>query len=193
MARSPTATGPHCSLGTCATYPGAGRGLVTGCQKPRAAGNELGDGSHVPADLVVVGVAVNAWRPTPETRIRVQHPANALNQPRTAAAAITGGRTAYDRLPYFYSDQDDLGLEYTGHVGRDDVTDVVVRGDEASGELMAFWTREGRVVAGLCVNIWDQMEDIQALIRSRAVVPSSRLADVNIPLGELAVSRGAVG
>lgn len=204
---------------------GDGTGDTTGDGAGRVTGVELGDGTRVPADLVVVGVGAtpnvelaeamgldvdngvltdehlqtshprvlavgdiaNAWNPTLETRIRVEHWANALNQPKAAAATITGERTAYDRLPYFYSDQYDLGLEYTGHVGRGDVTELVVRGDESSGAFLAFWTREGRVAAGLALNTWDQMEDIQAIIRSRAVVPSARLADADVPLGELAV------
>lgn len=137
-------------------------------------------------DVLAVGDIANAWHPLLERRIRVEHWANALNQPKTAAATITGERTAYERLPYFYSDQYDLGLEYTGHVARGDVTEVVVRGDESSGAFTAFWTVQGRVAAGMCVNIWDQMEDLQALIRSRALVPPSRLADPDVPLGELA-------
>ena len=139
-------------------------------------------------DVLAVGDIAHAWHPVLETRVRVEHWANALNQPKTVAATITGERAAYERLPYFYSDQYDLGLEYTGHVARGDVTELVVRGDESSGEFMAFWTREGSVAAGLSVNIWDRMEDIQALIRSRAVVAPSRLADPDVPLGELAAS-----
>ncbi|KRE41102.1 NAD(P)/FAD-dependent oxidoreductase [Knoellia sp. Soil729] len=137
------------------------------------------------AGVLAVGDIVNAWHPLLERRIRVEHWANALNQPKAVAATIVGERTAYERLPYFYSDQYDLGLEYTGHVARGDVTDVVVRGEEASGAFMAFWTMQGRVVAGLSVNIWDEMPNIQELIRSGDVVPASRLSDPNVPLGEL--------
>ena len=138
--------------------------------------------------VIAVGDIANAWHPLLERRLRVEHWANALNQPKTAAATLMGERTAYERLPYFYSDQYDLGLEYTGHVARGDKTELVVRGDETSGAFMAFWTREGRVAAGLSINLWDQMEDIQELIRSREVVPPSRLADVEIPLDELVAS-----
>ena len=133
--------------------------------------------------VLAVGDIANAWHPVLQTRIRVEHWANALNQPKTVAATIIGEWTAYDRLPYFYSDQYDVGLEYTGHVARGDVTELVVRGDESSGAFMAFWTREGRVAAGLSINLWDQMEDIQELIRSRevrAAVPAGRRGD---PLG----------
>ncbi|MDT0215339.1 FAD-dependent oxidoreductase [Rothia sp. ARF10] len=135
--------------------------------------------------VLAVGDIAHAWHPVLERRVHVEHWANALNQPQTAAATITGGRTAYDRLPYFYSDQYDLGLEYTGHVGRGDVTELVVRGDERSGAFTAFWLREGRVAAGMSVNVWDQMDGIQALIRSRAKVSATRLGDPRTPLGEV--------
>jgi 3-phenylpropionate/trans-cinnamate dioxygenase ferredoxin reductase subunit len=196
---------------------------LAGDRAGRVTGVELRDGTHVAADVVVVGVGAmpnvelahamgldvdngvltdeflrtshptvfavgdiaNAWHPLLQRRVRVEHWANALNQPKTVAATIMGERTAYERLPYFYSDQYDLGLEYTGYVGRGDVTELVVRGDETSGEFMAFWTVEGHVAAGLAVNVWDQMAGVQELIRSRAVVPPSRLADPDVPLGEL--------
>jgi len=135
--------------------------------------------------VIAVGDIAHAWNPVLDRRVRVEHWANALNQPGTAAATIMGELTAYERVPYFYSDQYDIGLEYTGHVARDDATDLVVRGDERSGAFMTFWLREGRVVAGMCVNVWDQMEDIQALIRSRGQVRPARLGDPDIPLGDV--------
>ena len=201
---------------------------LTGDRAGRVTGVELRDGTHVQADVVVVGVGAtpnvelaramgldvengvltdeflqtshprvfavgdiaNAWHPLLHRRVRVEHWANALNQPTTVAATLAGERTAYERLPYFYSDQYDLGLEYTGHVARGEVTELMVRGDESSDAFMAFWTVEGRVAAGLAVNVWDQMAGVQELVRSRGVVPPSRLADPDVPLGDLVLSPG---
>ena len=64
-------------------------------------------------------------------------------------------------------------------------TAVVVRGDLPSREFVAFWLREGRVLAGMNVNVWDVVDDVQALIRSRAVVDADRLADPDVPLADL--------
>jgi 3-phenylpropionate/trans-cinnamate dioxygenase ferredoxin reductase subunit len=86
-------------------------------------------------------------------------------------------------LPYFFTDQYDLGMEYTGMADPED--EVVVRGDLATREFIAFWTRDGRVTAGMNVNVWDVTEPIKALIRSRAQVDLQRLADPDVALGTL--------
>ena len=87
-------------------------------------------------------------------------------------------------LPYFFTDQYDLGMEYLGLGGPDD--EVVVRGDLGKREFIAFWTREGRVVAGMNVNVWDVTDDIKAIILSKAAVDPAKLADPEVPLSELA-------
>jgi 3-phenylpropionate/trans-cinnamate dioxygenase ferredoxin reductase subunit len=89
----------------------------------------------------------------------------------------------HDRLPYFFTDQYDLGMEYTGHA--DGYDRVVVRGNLARREFLAFWTRKGTVVAGMNVNVWDVVEDVAALINSGRVVDPQRLADPDVPLQEL--------
>src|SRR5438093_2041422 len=122
-------------------------------------------------------------------RIRVEHWANALNQGPVAARNMLGRTEAYDRLPYFFSDQYDVGMEYSGYARTWDR--VVLRGDPASREFVAFWLVGDRVVAGMNVNVWDVTEPIQALIRQRVVVDDRRLADPGIPLEELAVKNGS--
>ncbi len=91
----------------------------------------------------------------------------------------------YSRLPYFYTDQYDLGMEYTGHVPSSGYDQVVYRGDPASGEYVAFWLAGGRVLAGMNVNVWDVTDPIKALIQSRAVVDVARLTDTGVPLTDL--------
>ena len=86
-------------------------------------------------------------------------------------------------MPYFFSDQYDVGMEYAGHGGPDD--EVVFRGDPAAREFIAFWLRDGCVEAGMNVNVWDVNEDIQALVRDAATVDVDRLRDPDVPLDEL--------
>ena len=125
-----------------------------------------------------------AWHPRYQTYLHVEHWANALNQGPAAARNMLGIPTAYARLPYFYSDQYDLGMEYWGHAtGRDE---VVVRGDPATHAFAAFWVRAGRVVAGMHVNLWDAAGPIEALVGGGRPVDAGQLADPGISLDALA-------
>jgi 3-phenylpropionate/trans-cinnamate dioxygenase ferredoxin reductase subunit len=134
--------------------------------------------------VFAAGDVANAWHPFYERSLRVEHWANALNQPATAARAMLGKPASYDRLPYFFSDQYDVGMEYTGYAT--DWDDVVFRGDRAAREFIAFWLRGGAVIAAMNVNVWDVTEPLEALIRSRARVGADRLRDADTPLAELA-------
>jgi 3-phenylpropionate/trans-cinnamate dioxygenase ferredoxin reductase subunit len=116
-------------------------------------------------------------------RLRVEHWANALEQGPAAARAMLGQDVTYDRVPYFFSDQYDVGMEYAGLSRPDD--EVVFRGDPESGEFIAFWLRDGRVVAGMNVNVWDVNEHIQALVGAEATVEAERLRDPDVALDAL--------
>ncbi|MFB7776767.1 NAD(P)/FAD-dependent oxidoreductase [Streptomyces bauhiniae] len=118
-------------------------------------------------------------------RLRVEHWANALNGGPAAARAMLGQDVTYDRVPYFFSDQYDLGLEYSGWAPPGSYDQVVLRGDAGKREFIAFWVREGRVLAGMNVNVWDVTEPIQRLIRSGAEVDVEALADPHVPLADL--------
>jgi 3-phenylpropionate/trans-cinnamate dioxygenase ferredoxin reductase component len=96
---------------------------------------------------------------------------------------MTGGKDPYDELPYFFSDQYDVGMEYSGLADPDD--QVVFRGSRDDGEFIAFWLRDGRVTAGMNVNVWDVNEDVQALIRSRKQVEVAALTDGDTELKSL--------
>jgi 3-phenylpropionate/trans-cinnamate dioxygenase ferredoxin reductase component len=116
--------------------------------------------------------------------LRVEHWANAHDGGPAAARSMLGSADAYDAIPFFFSDQYDLGMEYSGDVS-DGYDEVVVRGDAKAREFVAFWLRGGRVVAGMNVNVWDVQDDIQALIRSGSTVDRDRLADPQTPLADL--------
>ncbi len=135
-------------------------------------------------DIFAVGDVANVEHPLLGQRVRVEHWANALNQPKVVVAAMLDADGPEPELPYFFTDQYDLGMEYLGLGGPDD--EVVVRGDLGKREFIAFWTREGRVVAGMNVNVWDVTDDIKAIILSKAAVDPAKLADPEVPLSELA-------
>jgi hypothetical protein len=101
---------------------------------------------------------------------------------------MLGQDAAYDRVPYFYTDQYDLGMEYAGYAGPGSYDQMIFRGDVAKREFIAFWMSNGRVVAGMNVNIWDVTGAIQDLIRSGQAIDPARLADPAVPLEE-AVAR----
>jgi len=104
---------------------------------------------------------------------------------------MLGDRAGYDHIPYFYSDQYDVGMEYSGHAPEWD--EVVFRGDPAGGEFIAFWLRGGCVAAGMNVNVWDVNEHIQALIRAGKPVEAAALADPGTTLESLAGEPAAGG
>jgi 3-phenylpropionate/trans-cinnamate dioxygenase ferredoxin reductase subunit len=116
-------------------------------------------------------------------RLRVEHWDNALHQGPAAARSMLGSAETYERLPYFFSDQYDVGMEYSGHSAGWDR--VVLRGDPASRAFIAFWLAGDRIQAGMNVNVWDVNEPIQALIRSGEPIDERRLADPDVPLMDL--------
>jgi 3-phenylpropionate/trans-cinnamate dioxygenase ferredoxin reductase component len=168
-----------------------GAGAVPRTELAEAAGLPVRDGVLVNEQLEAVGAAgiyaagdvAAAWHPRYQTYLRVEHWANALNQGPAAARNMLGVGSAYARLPYFYSDQYDLGMEYSGFATGWDR--VVVRGDLAAREFIAFWLKDERVVAGMNAGVWDVVEPIQALIRGGRTVDPARLADPDLPLDQV--------
>ncbi|MCB5178120.1 NAD(P)/FAD-dependent oxidoreductase [Streptomyces antimicrobicus] len=137
-------------------------------------------------DVYAVGDVAAAHHPVLGTRLRVEHWANALNGGPAAARSMLGQEVSYDRIPYFFSDQYDVGLEYSGWAPAGSYDEVVIRGDVGKREFIAFWLSEGRVLAGMNVNVWDVTDPIQAMIRTAAVPDREALADPSVPLASLA-------
>jgi 3-phenylpropionate/trans-cinnamate dioxygenase ferredoxin reductase component len=133
--------------------------------------------------VFAAGDAANAYHPFYGERVRVEHWANALHQGPVAARAMLGEPDVYDRLPYFFSDQYEVGMEYAGFARSWDR--VVFRGDPATREFIAFWLVEDRVVAGMNLNVWDVTDPIQRLIRERVAVDDRRIADPDVALEDL--------
>ena len=169
-----------------------GVGITPNSQLASAAGLETGNGIRVDAqlrssdpDIYAAGDVANAFHPRLGQHIRVEHWANALHQPQAAARAMLGQDVAYDRVPYFFTDQYDLGMEYSGYVEPDGYDEVVVRGDAGQREFIAFWLRGGRVLAGMNVNVWGVNDAIQELVRAGQPVDTHALRDPERPLESL--------
>jgi 3-phenylpropionate/trans-cinnamate dioxygenase ferredoxin reductase subunit len=141
--------------------------------------------------VFAAGDVANAQHPFYGEPIRVEHWANALNQAPAAARSMLGQPDLYERLPYFFSDQFDVGMEYSGLARGCDR--VVIRGDPAAREFVAFWMFQDRVMAGMNVNVWDVTDPIKQLIQERVAVNDRDLADMDVPLDQLAsAARGHV-
>ena len=150
--------------------------------------------------VFAAGDVANARHPV-YGRLRIEHWANARSQAAVAARNMLGGAKSddrvldhpipFERVPYFYSDQFDVGMEYSGHAT--DWDDVVLRGDVEGRRFIAFWLKERRILAAMNVNVWDVTDQLQALIRSRLRVDTDRLADPDTALTDLAPPIGQSG
>jgi 3-phenylpropionate/trans-cinnamate dioxygenase ferredoxin reductase subunit len=172
-----------------------GVGVAPRTALAEAAGLHVGDGILVDDRLrtsarviFAAGDVARAQHPLLGRDIRVEHWANALEQGPAAARNMLGRDVPYDRVPYFFSDQYDVGMEYAGYPVEWDR--VVFRGDPSTFEFIAFWLRDDRLIAGMNVNIWDVTDHIQALVRAGRPVPVDALRDPDVSLEELAASIG---
>jgi 3-phenylpropionate/trans-cinnamate dioxygenase ferredoxin reductase subunit len=167
-----------------------GVGVQPRVQLGATAGLEVDNGIVVDEHLetsvpgvFAAGDVANAHHPFYGERIRVEHWANALHQGPAAARNMLGLAEPFERLPYFFSDQYDVGMEYSGFAR--DWDRVVFRGDPGSLEFIAFWISDERVVAGMNVNVWDVNDSIRRLVSERVRVDERRLADPGVPIDEL--------
>ncbi|MER5459511.1 MULTISPECIES: FAD-dependent oxidoreductase [unclassified Streptomyces] len=136
-------------------------------------------------DIYAAGDVAAAHHPLLGSRLRVEHWANALNGGPAAARSMLGQDVSYDRIPYFFSDQYDLGMEYSGWAPPGSYDQVILRGDVGKREFIAFWLKDRRVLAGMNVNVWDVTDPIQQLIRGGTPVDPEALGDPSVPLTSL--------
>jgi 3-phenylpropionate/trans-cinnamate dioxygenase ferredoxin reductase subunit len=136
-------------------------------------------------DIYAAGDVANAFNPTLRRHLRVEHVTNAERHGPVAARSMLGLDASASRLPFFYTDQYDLGMEYIGYAEAGGYDQVVVRGDVANLGFVALWVADGRVVAGMQVNEWEATDPIEALILSGRQIAADRLADSDIALDDL--------
>lgn len=157
-------------------------GAVPNNELAVAAGLEVGSGvltdEHLRSSdksILAVGDVAEAYNTTLGRTMRVEHWDNAIRQGKLAAATILGRAESYDWLPYFFTDQFDLGMEYVGDRGADDV--AVVRGNMEKGEFIIFWLRKGVISAAMNVNIWDVNDHLRSMVGKE--IPVSTLQDTS--------------
>jgi 3-phenylpropionate/trans-cinnamate dioxygenase ferredoxin reductase subunit len=167
-----------------------GIGVTPRIELAKSAGLALDNGVSVDEHLVSsaatvfpAGDVANAFHPLYGVRIRLEHWSAALNQGPLAARNMLGDTAIYDRIPYFFSDQYDFGMEYRGWAPTSD--QVIFRGDPGTREFIAFWLRDSRVVAAMNANTWDAGDALEALIRAGAPVEPASLIDPDVPLTSL--------
>ncbi|MGH9096469.1 MAG: oxidoreductase C-terminal domain-containing protein, partial [Acidimicrobiales bacterium] len=167
-----------------------GVGVNPRTELAEAAGLALDNGVVVDQHLAAsspgiwaAGDVANAYHPLFDARIRLEHWSAALNQGPIAAKNMLGQDVEYQKTPYFFSDQYDLGMEYNGYAAHWD--QVVYRGDPASREVIVFWLDAGVPVAGMNVNVWEVAEPIAALVAAKRPIDPARLADPAIDLASL--------
>ena len=167
-----------------------GAGVLPRTSLAEGAGIATDNGILTGADLqtdspgiYAAGDVANAWHPFYEQRVRVEHWANARRQGAAAGRAMAGDDVSYDEIPYFFSDQYEVGMEYVGFVTESDR--IIYRGSVEEREFIAFWMNGDRVVAGMNVNVWDVSDTISDLIRSRTEVDTAKLTDSDVDLASL--------
>jgi 3-phenylpropionate/trans-cinnamate dioxygenase ferredoxin reductase component len=138
--------------------------------------------SSVPG-VWAAGDVANAYHPTFGTHIRLEHWSAALNQGPVAAHNMLGRQIAYEKVPYFFSDQYDLGMEYNGYAPTWD--QVVYRGDLSNREVIVFWLHKGTIVAGMNVNVWGIADDIAALVRGKKPLDARDIKSLADPAVDL--------
>ncbi|MGH8776127.1 MAG: NAD(P)/FAD-dependent oxidoreductase [Jiangellaceae bacterium] len=170
-----------------------GVGIRPSIELATAAGLTIEDGVAVDAafrtsapDVYAAGDVAAAEHPLLGTRVRVEHWANALNASPAAARSMLGQDVTYDELPYFFTDQYDLGMEYIGYAPPRSYDRVVTRGDLGGREFQAFWLRGGHAAAAMHVNMWDDgIDPLKELVRSGRVLDPDRLANPSVPFGDV--------
>jgi 3-phenylpropionate/trans-cinnamate dioxygenase ferredoxin reductase subunit len=168
-----------------------GIGVTPNVALAEAAGLDTDDGILVDErlttsdpDILAAGDVANAIHPVLGRRVRVEHWDTAIEQGRTAAHSLLGHDVSYDRLPYFFTDQYDLGMEYVGSVGPEGYDRVVLRGDTAARTFTAFWLRGDQVLAGMHANDWDASDHVRGIVGRE--LGADRLADESTSLEDLA-------
>ncbi|HSU72082.1 MAG TPA: FAD-dependent oxidoreductase [Micrococcaceae bacterium] len=167
-------------------------GVVPNTALAEAAGLQIRNGILVDAalrtsdpDIFAAGDVANALHPVTGEYARSEHWANAIAGGKVAGRSMLGRDAALDEIPYFYTDQFDIGMEYSGYAALTKDAELVIRGSLDKREFIAFWLRDGKVVAGMNVNIWDVQDAIKDLIRGGRTVDPQRLADPAVALEEL--------
>jgi 3-phenylpropionate/trans-cinnamate dioxygenase ferredoxin reductase component len=135
----------------------------------RTDGHLRTDDEHIYA----IGDVANVDHPVLGHPLRVEHWDTAIQHGKALAATLTGTSTEAAALPYFFTDQYDLGMEYVGNPGPEGYDRVVLTGDVPGRVFRAWWLRGSRVVAGMHVNDWDAIDEIRRVVGTDEAPPET--------------------
>ncbi|TPV99309.1 MAG: Putidaredoxin reductase [Beijerinckiaceae bacterium] len=174
-----------------------GIGLVPNTELAEQAGLHVDDGIVVDAasrgsdpDIYAIGdCAMHVRHGFLRRRIRLESVPNALEQARAAAASIAGRPVPEATVPWFWSDQYDLKLQMAGL--SDDYEELVIRGNMEASTFIAFYLKEGMIIAADSVNRPGDFMAAKRLVGERKEIAPSRLADESLPLKSLMVAAAA--
>jgi len=136
-------------------------------------GVRVDEGLRAADDVYVGGDIALHEHPVLHRAIRVEHWEVAKGHGRGIGAAIAGGHAPYTKLPYFWSDQYDVNLEYRGQASGDDT--AIWRGDPKGRSFSVFYLRNGVVEGVLSMNDSRTNEAGGKLVESRRKVEPSQL------------------
>lgn len=126
--------------------------------------------------VYAVGDVAAVWNPTAGKHERREHFDSARTQGKAAARSMLGEHVRYDALPFFFSDQYGVWMEFTGTAGAD--AELVVHGDVASRQFVAFWLRDGQLQAAMNMGLQGVPRAVRPLIRSGEAVSDQRMRDI---------------
>jgi 3-phenylpropionate/trans-cinnamate dioxygenase ferredoxin reductase component len=133
--------------------------------------------------IYAAGDVANHYHPVFERRIRVEHWQNALKQGPAAARNMLGKDEPYDDIPWFWSDQYDFNLQYTGfHTEWDE---LIVRGSMEERNFVAFYRKDERVLAAVAVNRGKDLRRSMRLTKAQRPVDATKLQDPDVDLRAL--------
>jgi len=133
------------------------------------------------SDVFAAGDVASHDHPVLGRRIRVEHWDTAINQGKRAARVMLGDDKPYEHLPYFFTDQYDLGMEYVGGVGPDGYDEVVIRRNDDGKPATVLWIARDKVVAGMHIDDWDAIDHLRSAV-GRDATPA--LKDPGVALGD---------
>jgi 3-phenylpropionate/trans-cinnamate dioxygenase ferredoxin reductase subunit len=163
-------------------------GLVPNTELAQLAGLEMGNGIQIDeygqtSDPYIYAVGDCTEFPLPfinHARIRLESVPNAVEQARATASIINGEPKPYGLVPWFWSDQYNLKLQSVGlSAGHDQ---VVIRPPSKAEGFIAFYLKEGRMIAADCVNAVAEFNQAKRLITHKSLVDAVALADPDTDL-----------
>ncbi len=130
--------------------------------------------------VFAAGDVTRFFSPLFETRIRVEHFQTAQRQGFAVGRVMAGAREPYDEVPWFWSDQYELNLQYVGAALPWD--QIVTRGHFGHPPFTVFYLQQGRLVAAAGINDHHTVARARHVMQARVTLTRGQLADPGFDL-----------